>query len=85
MTGELMSSKEDRPLDAIVLEVGRSKKRALKRLRRGEGKLMAQVYEAIGDAHPTFARGEVEVVPVVILYQERRRQPKGGLLSKIIK
>jgi hypothetical protein len=85
MTGEPMSSKEDRSLDAIVLEVGRRKKRAIKRLRRGEGKLMAQVHEAIADAHSTSAPGEVEVVPVVILYQEREPKPKRGLLAKLIK
>ena len=65
-------------LPPIVLDLGRVKRKQVKRLKRGEGPLLDEVHEAIASVHHELG-DEIEgkgLVPVVLIY-ERKRKKKG--------
>jgi len=65
----------------IVLDLGKKKKKLIKELKRGEGKLMEDVAQAVEEVRAnlgTHASGK-DLIPVVIVY-ERKRRARGGLL-----
>ena len=60
----------------IILNLGslkKSKKR-IKELKKGEGELADKVYEAINAIHPDLAAAGGEVLPVVVLVEEKSRE-----------
>jgi hypothetical protein len=68
-------------LPPVVLDLGKTKKKNIKALKNGEGKLMEDVAHAV-EAVRTNLATEVEgkvLVPVVIIY-ERKASRKSGLL-----
>jgi len=68
-------------LPPVVLDLGKTKRKNIKELKNGEGKLMEDVAHAV-EAVRTNLAAEVEgkvLVPVVIIY-ERKAGRKGGLL-----
>jgi hypothetical protein len=72
------------PLDQappVVLDLGKTKKKLIRALKRGEGKLMEDVSEAVEAVRANLSPeldGKV-LVPVVIVYQ-RKPGRKGGFL-----
>jgi hypothetical protein len=61
-----------------VLEVGKRTSKAIRRLKKGEGKLYDKVQSALAKANGSTPAGK-EVLPVVILYRQRARRAKKGL------
>jgi hypothetical protein len=60
-------------LTPIVLSLGKQKKKNIKKLKRGEGKLMDEVVDVIEQVHDHLgaeADGKV-IVPVVVVYREK--------------
>jgi Family of unknown function (DUF6200) len=59
----------------IIINLGKQKKKAIKQLKKGEGKLMAEVQEAVNHVKsqikPDESAGTV-LVPVVVLYKEKQ-------------
>jgi Family of unknown function (DUF6200) len=65
----------------VVLDLGKTKKKLIRELKRGEGKLMADVAEAVEAVRSNLSSeldGKV-LVPVVIVYQ-RKASRKGAFL-----
>jgi len=68
-------------LTPIVLDLGKKKKKLIRELKRGEGKLMEDVSQAVEAVRSSLAdelTGKT-LIPVVIFY-ERKRKRKTGLL-----
>ena len=60
----------------IILSLGKQKKKNIKKLKKGEGKLMDEVVDVIEQVHEQLgeeADGKV-IVPVVIVYKEEPRK-----------
>jgi hypothetical protein len=69
------------PFPPVVLDLGKAKKKLIKALKQGEGKLMedvAHTMEAVRSNLGAEVEGKV-LVPVVIVY-ERKAARKSGLL-----
>jgi len=65
----------------VVLDLGKTKKKLIRELKRGEGKLMEDVAEAVEAVRSNLSSemdGKI-LVPVVIVYQ-RKASRKGGFL-----
>lgn len=69
----------------IILEVGKTKKRNIRDMERGQGKIMADLQEAMVEVTATLG-GDAEgkqLVPVVLVYRRKgkkrkRRGRRGG-------
>lgn len=76
-----MDSKHVKP---IVLDVGKKSKKALKRLKRGEGDLVEQADAAAMNAVAAAGGSAKDVITVVVLYQKKpKKKSKVGLASLI--
>ena len=63
----------------IVVHLGKAPKKQLARLRRGEGKLAAEVQEVIAELRRELgaeAEGK-DFVPVVVVYRKRKKSAPG--------
>lgn len=57
----------------VIIDLGKQRSRALKELKKGEGKLWDEVFEVVDEVKDMLgadAEGKV-LVPVIMLYQER--------------
>ena len=65
----------------IVLDLGKKKKKLIKALKRGEGKLMEDVAQAVEEVRSNLGGHAVgkDLIPVVFVYELKRRS-RGGLL-----
>ncbi len=65
----------------IIIDLGKKKRRTLKSLRRGRGRLMDEVEQTVQEVRaglsPEDAVGK-ELVPIVIIYKKKRKRSKGG-------
>jgi len=65
----------------VIIDLGRQKSRALKNLKKGEGKLWEEVLdviEEVKDMMGTDADGKV-LVPIILLYREKSRRRRLNL------
>ena len=63
----------------IVLDMGKQKRKRVRELKTGEGKLMAQVMEAmeqVKDGLGKEAEGK-ELLPVIVIYQKKQKRSSG--------
>ena len=64
----------------IVIDLGKVKKKKIKALKRGRGKLMAEVSTVINDLRMNLgdeADGK-QFIPVVLIYKQKRKRGKRG-------
>lgn len=64
----------------IIIDLGKRRRKRIKRLKRGRGRLMGEVYQAVDDVKASLgddAEGK-EFVPVVMIYRRKRRKRGGG-------
>jgi len=62
----------------IVLDLGKTKKKEIKKLKNGEGPLVSKVAAAVAQAQGAVPAGK-EVIPVVIIYRQKDKRAKRGL------
>ena len=81
-------SEENGPAPAqqpvIVIDVGKASRSSVKKLKRGRGKLMAEVNEVLAQVKHELAEETEgrEIVPVALVYKKKRsRKTRRGLLS----
>jgi hypothetical protein len=63
----------------VMVSLGKKKRKAVKRLKRGKGRLMKEVMdvlEQVQDKLGDQAEGKI-LVPVVIIYREKQRRFRG--------
>lgn len=72
-------SKTDRNLAPVIVDLGKESKKNIRRLKRGTGKLMDEVDDAIDQvrAHLSDADKNKAILPVVVIYQ-RKRSSRGS-------
>jgi hypothetical protein len=65
----------------IVLSLGKQKKKHIRRLKRGRGKLMDEVVDVIEQVHDHLGEDADDkiIVPVVVLYRQKRKRAMRGL------
>jgi Family of unknown function (DUF6200) len=63
----------------ILVDLGRKKRKAVKKLRKGRGRLMDDIGEVIADLQSEGAVAEGAQV-VIVVVREKRRRPGLGLL-----
>lgn len=69
----------------IVIDLGKQKRKQLKALKKGEGKLVDEVYESIqqvGHDLGVEAQGKA-IVPIVVIYERKTKRRTGFLPFKI--
>lgn len=67
----------------VVVDVGKTKKKKVRQLKRGEGPLIEEVNAIIGEVKESLAEqiGDRQLLPVVLVYQKKKRKRRrGGLL-----
>jgi len=67
----------------IILDLGKKKRSALKDLKRGRGRLMDEVEDALGEVLASLgdeAEGK-QMVPIVLVYKRKRK--RGGELGRL--
>ena len=65
----------------VIIDMGRQRRRALKNLKNGEGKLWDEVLDVVEEVKEllgTDADGKV-LVPIILLYRERSRRRRLNL------
>ena len=65
-------------LRPIIIDLGKKKRKRIRRLKRGRGRLMGDVYDVVDEVKDSLgdeAEGK-EFVPVVVIY--RRKRKRGG-------
>jgi hypothetical protein len=78
MSSEVPATSEINP---VVVDLGKTKKKDLRALKRGEGKLMEDIHRVMQEirANSTALAGK-DLVPVVILYRKPPKRKVAGLL-----
>jgi hypothetical protein len=59
----------------VVLDLGKQRRKRVKELRRGEGKLMADIIDALDELR-TAGTLSANAQPVVVVVQQKRRKMK---------
>jgi hypothetical protein len=62
----------------IVLDLGKKKRKAIKDLKKGRGKLVEEVQAALSQMQASLgaeAEGKM-ILPVVVVYREKRKVPR---------
>jgi hypothetical protein len=62
----------------IVLDLGKKKRKAIKDLKKGRGKLMDEVQAALNQMKATLgadAEGKT-ILPIVVVYREKKKAPR---------
>lgn len=69
----------------IIIDLGKKKRKRIKDLKRGRGKLMTEVANVMAEARMSLgndADGK-ELIPVVLIYRQKRRRKGRGLALPI--
>jgi hypothetical protein len=64
----------------VIVSLGKQRRKRIKQLKRGKGKLMDQVMDVVDEVQQQIAsqNGETRVfVPIVIIYKEKARKRLG--------
>ncbi|MCE9671609.1 hypothetical protein LY474_27760 [Myxococcus stipitatus] len=65
----------------LVIDLGKQQRKKLKNLKRGKGSLMLEVNEALNEIQARMGNDIAgkQLVPVVFLYEKKRRKSRNGL------
>lgn len=69
----------------IIIDLGKKKRKRIKDLKRGRGRLMTEVAGVINEARMNLgseAEGK-EFIPVILIYRKKRKRKGGGLALPI--
>ncbi len=68
-----MDQQETNQIPPVVVDLGAVKKKHIKRLRRGEGKLLPQIDEVLAVLKEELSDelGDRQLVPVVLVYEQK--------------
>lgn len=68
------------PVVPIVIDLGKEKKKRIKNLKRGRGRLMAEVAAVLDEVRGNLGEeaGGQQLVPIVLIYKQKRKRGKNG-------
>ena len=72
------ANSNQKDLAPIIVNLGKTRKRKIRRLKRGTGPLLDEVQQAVGMAR-SRASGQLAdkvCVPIVIIYEKKRKRTK---------
>lgn len=72
-------------LEPVILDLGKKRRKAIRRLKRGQGSLVEDVHAAVEQVRAGLGEdGKTkEILPVVLIYRRKvKRRRKGGLLGR---
>lgn len=72
-------------ISPVIVNVGKKRRKAIKSLKRGRGRLMDEVSQVISEVRAGLAPGEEskELVPIVVIYQKKsKKRRRRGLLGR---
>ena len=66
----------------IVIEAGKVRRKRIKALKRGEGKLVAEVADAVDQVRRGLGSDAAskQIIPVVLVYRRKRSKRRDGAL-----
>ena len=70
----------DKAADPIVIDIGKQRRKRVKQLRKGGGKLMDEVHAAIGELRRSGSISS-SAQPVIVIVRERERPMRGFMPS----
>jgi hypothetical protein len=64
----------------IIIDLGKEKKKRIKDLKRGRGRLMAEVAAVLNEVRTGLGEegDSKQLVPIVLIYKKKRKGGKGG-------
>jgi uncharacterized protein DUF6200 len=66
----------------VVLDLGKRRRKQIRQLRRGSGKLLDDVNSAVEELR-TAGTLSADAQPVIVVVRQRRRRGRGGLLPRL--
>lgn len=62
--------------DPVIVDLGKARKKQIRELKRGDGKLMREVSQVMNEVRKALAEEMAgkHLVPVIILYKEKRKR-----------
>jgi hypothetical protein len=66
----------------VVVELGKAKAKAIKRLKKGRGRLMNEVFDVLDEVTETLG-DELEgktLVPIVMVYRKKRKRKRNRIV-----
>lgn len=75
---DLVTPSLNTEITPIIIDLGKEKRKRIKNLKRGRGKLMVEVARVINETRMTLgsAANGKEFIPVVLIYKAKRRKRK---------
>jgi hypothetical protein len=73
----------DDAMNPIVIDLGKKRKGIIRKLKRGRGRLMDEVFAAVEQTRSALAEsGDGHtLVPVVLIYRRRQKKSKRGMFG----
>jgi hypothetical protein len=65
----------------VVLDLGKRRRKQIRQLRRGQGKLLDDINGAVEELR-TAGTLSVDAQPVIVVIQQKRRRARGGFLPR---
>jgi hypothetical protein len=78
-TSSKSSGTDREPAAPIVLDLGKHRRKAVRRLRKGDGKLMDEIVASIEELRSAGAVAEGAQTVIVVVRQKRRKRSLGFL------
>jgi len=81
-----MTTQTEGKLAPIIVDLGKKRRKALKQLKRGDGRLLDEVEQVTAEVRAELGKDAdaVELVPIILVYRRKVRRPKGGLLASLL-
>jgi len=67
----------------VIVDLGSKSKKAIRKLKKGRGKLMDDVEDAIEQVRSNLPEGDrqKQIIPVLVIYRRKRRSGRGRMPS----
>lgn len=70
---------QERILPPLVIDLGKTRRKRIKRLKRGRGKLAREVQQVVAEVSASLGdeAHDKEIIPVVVIYRRKRKKRRG--------
>lgn len=80
MTPRVAGTQEVTNISPVIIDLGKEKKGRIKDLKRGRGRLMADVAAVLSEVRAGLGDDaeQKQLVPVILIYKKKNKRGKGG-------